>query len=84
MLLLLLAMATLFGGADEAWDINNIVLAEPAVMDDDLMEEAAGEAMDGVVVDGVLTGGTSCMGIWTGCICCGGGGGGCTGCTFWW
>lgn len=63
MLLLLLAMAILFGGADDAWDIDDMVLAESAVMDDDLMEEAVGDVMDCVVVDGVLTGRIGCMGI---------------------
>jgi hypothetical protein len=45
-LLLLLAMATLFGGADEAWDIDEIVLAVSAAIDGLLIDERDGDVTD--------------------------------------
>jgi hypothetical protein len=78
MLLLLLAMATFFGGADDAWDIDDIVLAVSAAIDGDLIEDAVGDVMDCVVTDGDFNGRIGCMGNCTGCGC----GCGCT-CTCW-
>lgn len=45
MLLLLLDIGILLGGADEAYDIDDIVLAVSAINDGDLMEET-GDAID--------------------------------------
>jgi hypothetical protein len=72
-LLLLLAMATLFGGgagADDACDTDDIVLAVSAAIDGDLIDETVGDVMDCVVIDGDFNGRIGCIGNCTGC-CCG-------------
>jgi hypothetical protein len=53
-LLLLLAMAILFGGADEALEMDDIVLAVSAAIDGDLIDDTDGEITDCVVTDGDL------------------------------
>jgi hypothetical protein len=70
MLLLLLEIGILFGGADEACDIDDIVLAVSAVNDGDLMDET-GDTIDRVVMDGDFNGCIGCIGI---CACCCGSG----------
>ena len=56
MLLLLLEMATLFGGADEAHDLDDIVLAVSAAIDGDLMEDVVGDMTDCGAVEGDWSG----------------------------
>lgn len=56
MLLLLLEMATLFGGADEAYDLDDIVLAVSAAIDNDLMEDVVGDMTDCDAVEGDWSG----------------------------
>ena len=46
MLLPRLAMGTLFGGTDDPYDIDDIVLAVSAAMEGDLIEDAVGEVID--------------------------------------
>jgi len=76
MLLLLLAMATLFGGgADDACDIEEIVLALSVAIDGDLIEDTVGDVIDCVATDGDFKGRMGCIGNCTGCCCgciCGG------------
>lgn len=63
MLLFLLAMGILFGGAEDAWDTDDMVLAVSAATDGDLIEEMVGEVMDCVVTYGDLSDRTGCIGI---------------------
>jgi len=63
MLLFLLAMGILFGGADDAWDIDDIVLAVSAATDGDLIEETVGEVIDCAATDGDLSDRIGCIGI---------------------
>lgn len=51
MLLLLLAMGILFGGAEEAWDMEDMVLAVSAVIEGERMDDP-GDVIDWVVIDG--------------------------------
>jgi hypothetical protein len=73
-LLLLLAIATLFGGADDAWDSDDIVLAVSVAIDGLLIDDMLGDVTDCVCIEGDLRGRMGCIGNCTGCccMCCGG------------
>lgn len=66
MLLFLLAMGTFFDGAEDAWDIDEIVLAVSAAIDGDLIDDT-GDNIGCVVTDGDLIGCIGCIGN---CSCC--------------
>jgi hypothetical protein len=65
-LLLLLAMATFFGGADDAWDIDDIVLAVSAAIDGDFIGNMLGDVTYCVCIDGDFCSRMGCIGNCTG------------------
>jgi hypothetical protein len=65
MLLLLLEMGIFFGGADDAWDIDDMVLAVSAAMDGDRIDDT-GDVIDCVAFEGDFKGCIGYIGSCTG------------------
>lgn len=61
-LLVRLAMGILFGGAEDAWEMDEIVLAVSAAIDGDLIDDIDGDVTDCVGIEGDFIGLIACSG----------------------